>query len=397
VSVHQVHHVRLGVALAGAGYHPAGWRHATARPERLFDADHLVDLVRTAERGTLDLVVADDAFLPQAPRPDRVRGRLDALLAMARVAPHTRSIGLVATIDVTHTEPFHVSKNVATLDLVSRGRAGWRVGLSTTEATARLFGRKPAAPLAELVAEADEVVDVVARLWDSWEDDAVIRDRATGRYVDRDKLHYVDFEGRFFKVRGPSITPRPPQGQPVVVVDALSGPTSALAAARADVALVAAADATAAAARRDDLRRRATAAGRSPDELTVLVVADVLLGADAAADRRRLDALAGVGNGNGSGSALPADGFAGTLDFAGTPAELAALVEDWSRSGATDGFVLRPALLPHGLDQIVDEVVPRLRAAGVFRPAYAETTLRERLGLGRPPNRYAAAGREAGA
>jgi alkanesulfonate monooxygenase SsuD/methylene tetrahydromethanopterin reductase-like flavin-dependent oxidoreductase (luciferase family) len=383
------------VALAGAGHHPAAWRHATARPERLFDADHLVDLVRTAERGTLDLVIADDAFAPQPPISHRLLGRLDALLAMARVAPQTRSIGLVATIDVTHTEPFHVSKNVATLDLVSRGRAGWRVGLSTTEATARLFGRKPAAPLDELVAEADEVIDVVARLWDSWEDDAVIRDRATGRYVDRDKLHYVDFEGRFFKVRGPSITPRPPQGQPVVVVDAISGPTDALAATRADVALIAAPDAAVAAARRDDLRRRAAAAGRSPAELTVLVVADVLLGPDAAAvvaERRHLDALAGLGNGNGNGTsdASPADGFAGTLDFAGTPTELAALIEDWSRSGATDGFVLRPALLPHGLDQIVDEVVPRLRAAGVFRPTYADTTLRAHLGLERPPNRYVA-------
>jgi alkanesulfonate monooxygenase SsuD/methylene tetrahydromethanopterin reductase-like flavin-dependent oxidoreductase (luciferase family) len=402
--------LHLGVLLAGAGHHPAAWRHASARPDRLFTPDHLVAQVQAAERGTLDLVIADDTFAPQPERTDRVRGRFDALLAMARAAPHTRAIGLVPTVDVTHTEPFHVSKNVATLDLISRGRAGWRIGLSTTDAEARLFGRKPAAPLDELVDEADEVADVVARLWDSWEDDAVIRDRATGRYIDRDKVHPVDFAGRFFQVRGPSITPRPPQGQPLVV-DATSSPAVALAAARADVALVAAAEPDAARRQRLDLRRRAGAAGRHPDDLAVLVVADVLLGGDrasAADERRSLDELAGggrssgngngngngngSGSGSGSGSGKPGDRFAGTLDLVGPPDELAASIEEWFRAGAADGFVLRPALLPLGLDQIVDLVVPRLRAAGVFRSAYDERSLRPRFGLDRPPNRYADAG-----
>ncbi|HEV7721889.1 MAG TPA: LLM class flavin-dependent oxidoreductase [Iamia sp.] len=394
--------LHLGVVLAGAGHHPAAWRHASARPDRLFSPDQLVAQVQTAERGTLDLVIADDTFAPQPERTDRVRGRFDALLAMARAAPHTRAIGLVPTVDVTHTEPFHVSKNVATLDLISRGRAGWRIGLSTTGAEARLFGRKPAAPLGELADEADEVADVVARLWDSWEDDAVIRDRATGRYIDRDKIHYVDFAGRFFQVRGPSITPRPPQGQPLVVVDATSPPAVALAAARADVALVAAADPDAAHRQRLDLRRRARAAGRHPDDLAVLVVADVLLGADrasAAEERRALDALAGSGrssgngngNGAGAGTGEPGDRFAGTLDVVGAPDDLAASVEEWFRAGAADGFVLRPGLLPLGLDQVVDLVVPRLRAAGVFRSAYDERSLRPRFGLDRPPNRYAVA------
>ena len=154
----------------------------------------------------------DDGFDPAPDRPD-------ALLALARIAPATASIGLVATITTTHTEPFHVSKNVATLDFVSLGRAGWRVAVSTSDEAAKRFGRKEPAPLDELYAEAADAIEVVQRLWDSWEDEAVIRDKPTGRYIDREKVHYIDFEGPFFNVRGPSITPRSPQGQPLLFID----------------------------------------------------------------------------------------------------------------------------------------------------------------------------------
>jgi alkanesulfonate monooxygenase SsuD/methylene tetrahydromethanopterin reductase-like flavin-dependent oxidoreductase (luciferase family) len=208
----------LGIALDCAG-------------DGLFSGDRAVDLVRRAERAGLDFVSLDDGFDPASDRPD-------ALLVMARVAPATTTIGLVATITTTHTEPFHVSKNVATLDLVSGGRAGWRVAVSTSEEAARRFGRKNAQSLDELYAEAGDAIEVVSRLWDSWEDDAVIRDRTTGRYLDREKVHYIDFEGPFFSVRGPSITPRSPQGQPLVFIDVRDEPSRALAARRADIVLV---------------------------------------------------------------------------------------------------------------------------------------------------------------
>ena len=210
--------LHLGIALDSAGM-------------ALFEPEPLVELARVAERAGLDFVSLDDGFDPAPDRPD-------ALLAMARIAPATTSIGLVATITTTHTEPFHVSKNVATLDLVSLGRAGWRVAVSTSAEAADRFGRKHPQPLDELYAEADDAIEVVARLWDSWEDDAVIRDQSTGRYLDRDKVHYIDFEGPFFSVRGPSITPRSPQGQPLIFVDARDEPSRALAARRADVVLV---------------------------------------------------------------------------------------------------------------------------------------------------------------
>ena len=176
------------------------------RGRGLFTAERLVALARTAEAAGFDFLAFDDGFDPPAPGSATLPGRFDALLAMARVAPATSSIGLVATITTTHTEPFHISKNVATLDLVSGGRAGWHVAVSTTDEAARAFGRTSPRPAPELWAEADDAIEVVSRLWDSWEDDAVIRDRDTGRYIDRDKLHYIDFEGPFFSVRGPSIT-----------------------------------------------------------------------------------------------------------------------------------------------------------------------------------------------
>jgi alkanesulfonate monooxygenase SsuD/methylene tetrahydromethanopterin reductase-like flavin-dependent oxidoreductase (luciferase family) len=372
--------LHLGVALEDAGAHPAAWRLAGAA-EDLTGGERLVRLARTAERGLLDFVALDDSFDPPAPGSARLPFRFDALLALARVAPATEAIGLVPTVTTTHTEPFHVSKNVATLDLVSAGRAGWRVAVSTSDEAARRFGRTTPQPLAELYEEAEDTIEVVSRLWDSWEDDAVIRDVATGRYVDRDKLHYIDFEGRFFKVRGPSITPRSPQAQPLVVVDAVHPVAADLAGRRADIALVEASTIAEGRARRDDLRARAVTAGRDPDGLAVLVTAR----AGEPGLRRELDALAGEGAAGAAGSD---DGLDDGLDLVGTPAEVAEALEAWFVEGAADGFLLRPDALPRTLDWLVDEVVARLRSRGRFRDRYEGDTLRDRFGLERPANRY---------
>src|ERR1700761_619932 len=229
--------IHLAVALDGAGWHPAAWREADARPSELFEAGYWADLVAEAERGTLDFVTIEDSLGLQSDDPvepddrtDRVRGRLDAVLIAARIAPRTRGIGFVPTATVNQTEPFHVSKSIATLDYVSTGRAGVRVQISARHEVADHFGRRALPRLSgaaitdptgrqqldEYFAEAADYVEVLRRLWDSWEDGAEIRDVATGRFIDRDKLHYIDFEGRWFSVKGPSITPRPPQGQPII-------------------------------------------------------------------------------------------------------------------------------------------------------------------------------------
>ncbi|HEV2637396.1 MAG TPA: LLM class flavin-dependent oxidoreductase, partial [Actinocrinis sp.] len=218
--------LHLAVALDGAGWHPAAWREPDAAAAvDLFRAPYWADLVRQAEAGLLDFVTIEDGFAIQSTRwdgpdqrTDQVRGRLDAALIAARVAPVTEHIGIVPTVTTTHTEPFHVSKSLATLDYASTGRAGWRVQIGARGQEAALFGRRElpeierpdltdpaqAAFVAELFGEAADHVEVVRRLWDSWEDDAEIRDAPTGRFVDRDKLHYIDFSGPQFSVRGPS-------------------------------------------------------------------------------------------------------------------------------------------------------------------------------------------------
>ncbi|MGF7234873.1 MAG: LLM class flavin-dependent oxidoreductase, partial [Frankia sp.] len=200
-------HLHLALALDGAGWHPAAWREPRARPGDLFTARYWTDLVQDAEEGGLDFVTIEDALGPQSPhfvpdpRTDQVRGRLDAVLIAARVAPLTRHIGLVPTVTVTHTEPFHGSKAIATLDYVSSGRAGVRVLISGRRYEAEHFGRRKvpefrlgdrdrpeiAALIADLFDEAADYVEVMRRLWDSWEDDAEIRDAATGRFIDREK------------------------------------------------------------------------------------------------------------------------------------------------------------------------------------------------------------------
>ena len=212
-------HLHLGVALDGYGWHPEAWRQSPGG-QPVTSGRYWSELAVTAERGLLDFVTFDDALSPQRRRrpeiePTWLAGRPDAVLVAARVAPLTRHIGLIPVATVTHTEPFHISKAIATLDFISHGRAGWQVRISSSPHEAALFGRRDVAGV-DLFDEADDAVEVVRRLWDSWEDDAVIRDVATGRFVDRDKLHYIDFDGKYFSVKGPSITPRPPQGQPVV-------------------------------------------------------------------------------------------------------------------------------------------------------------------------------------
>ncbi|MDM7853873.1 LLM class flavin-dependent oxidoreductase [Cellulomonas alba] len=370
--------VHLGVDLTDAGAHPAAWRASGSRPERVFDAARLTELVARAQSGLLDFVALDDAFTLQ-PRSGGVRGRLDAALVAARLAPRSAGIGLVATVDTTHTEPFHVSKAIATIDHVSQGRAGWQVAWSTSDAAAAAFGRKPPQSEADAIEEADEAAHVIARLWDSWEDDAEIRDVATGRFVDREKLHYVDHEGIRFAVKGPSITPRPPQGRPPVVVPVTGDDALRLAASRADVARVQAATAEEAGELRDRLRSAAQDAERDPDELRVLVDANVVLGADEPTARARFELLQDLDDARWDGS----------LAHVGTAHTLTSTVEEWVRAGAADGFVLRPASLATDLDAVVAHTVPALQRLGLFRTAYPGTTLRDTLGLARPANVFA--------
>ncbi|MHC3467591.1 LLM class flavin-dependent oxidoreductase [Streptomyces sp. 7R007] len=388
--------LHLAVALDGTGWHPASWREQVARPRELFTAGYWADLVAEAERGLIDFVTFEDGLGLQSSRhdeldgrTDQVRGRLDAVLTASRIAPLTRHIGLVPTVIATHTEPFHISKAIATLDYVSTGRAGLRVQISARPHEADHFGRRTIAPVdsydspvvTDLFDEAADYVEVVRRLWDSWEDDAEIRDAATGRFIDRDKLHYIDFEGRYFSVKGPSITPRPPQGQPLVTALAHQTVPYRLVARQADVGYVTPHDAGQARAIVAEIRAEQEAAGRAGEPLHVFGDLVVFLDDDqtAAEDRRaRLDALAGE----------PYESDARI--FTGTPAQLADLLQELAGEGLS-GFRLRPAVAGHDLPAITRGLVPELQRRGAFRTAYEADTLRGLLGLPRPANRYAAA------
>jgi alkanesulfonate monooxygenase SsuD/methylene tetrahydromethanopterin reductase-like flavin-dependent oxidoreductase (luciferase family) len=384
--------LHLAVALDGAGWHPAAWREPRARPAELLTGRYWADVITEAERGLLDFVTIEDGFSVQSARSDRVTGRLDAVLVAARVAPLTRHIGLIPTVVVTHTEPFHISKAIATLDYASNGRAGVRVRVSASPQEAALFGRRDVPELdlrgrddpavreltAALFDEAADYVEVVRRLWDSWDDDAEIRDAATGRFVDRDKLHYIDFAGDYFSVKGPSITPRPVQGQPIVSALGHGTVPYQLIAKAADVGFVTPAD--------EEHARRIVAeiqaATHGPDPVRVLGDLVVFLGPSeaAAAERKaRLDELAG--------HAFKSDATV----FTGTAAQLADLVAEWRQAGLS-GLRLRPGAIPDDLEAITRELVPELQRRGAFRTAYEAGTLRGLLGLGRPASRYAQAG-----
>lgn len=394
--------LRLAAALDGAGWHPAAWREPNARPADLLKPGYWAGLVQEAEAGLLDFVTIEDSLSIQTDSPfgteddertDRVRGRLDAVLIASRIAPLTRRIGIVPTAVVTHTEPFHLSKAIATLDYVSRGRAGVRVQVAPRPRDAALFGRRefPEISYADLetpegkalvrdaFAEAADYVEVLRRLWDSWEDDAEIRDVATGRFIDRDKIHYIDFEGRYFDVKGPSITPRPPQGQPVVAALAHRDRPFELVGTSADVGFVTPRTAADIASITTEIRAAQDAAGRASD--TVHVFGDIVVLLDeteqgAQARLARLDEAAGA--------AYASD----ALVFAGTPDGLADLLATWHAAGLS-GFRLRPAVLPDDLEQITRRLVPELQRRGLFHDAYDHTTLRGALDLPRPASRYA--------
>ena len=354
-------HLHLAIALDGYGWHPEAWRYS-ADLQPVTSGRYWSNLATTAERGLLDFVTFDDALTAQRRRrpeiePRWLAGRPDAVLVASRVAPVTSHIGLIPVATVTHTEPFHISKAIATLDFVSHGRAGWQVRVSGTPHEAELFGRRDIHG-ADLFDEASDAVEVARRLWDSWEDNAVIRDIATRRFVDRDKLHYIDFTGKYFSVKGPSITPRPPQGQPVVAALAHALPIYEFAARSVDLVFIT--------PQGDESLLAILGEIAETGGADLKVYADVFVSFDRTTDPRS-DALV----------------------FDGTPTELVDLLLRWQQLGV-EGVRLRPAVNATDLPVIVDEVVPLLQQAGRFRSTYLDgETLRERVGLPIAENRYA--------
>lgn len=374
--------LRLGVGLGGTGTHPRAWRLFPEQARSAFGAKYYLGLARLAQQAALDFLYFDDAYALQSFDDRDFRGRLDAALLASRLAPATKGIGLVPAFTVTHAEPFHISKAVATLDFASLGRAGWSIRTAGADDSAAAdqndhFGRRQVPSAEQAYAEALEVAEVVKRLFDSWEDDAEIRDLATGRFIDREKLHYIDFTGDFFSVKGPSITPRPPQGQPVTVVPVSTVEAVRLAARYAEIAIVSTGDRATADDLADLIRQAASEAGRA-DQVSVLLGLDALLATTSEQLEQQQAVL------DRDLDPLPARG----VEFQGTPQQLTELLADLGP--ALDGALINFAVLPVGLELFTGQVVPALQERGLFRTSYAESDLRGRFGLDRPANIYAA-------
>ena len=374
----------LVIELDGAGGHPAAWRATRTAPAAVLTPGRLRELVRAAESAGFHAATFSDAPHPDddAGRPADTAARLNALQRAAFAGPLTHSIALIPEVDTVYTEPFHISTQLASLDHVSAGRAGWLVAASTSSAGAAAVGRETVSG-GRLAQEAADSIEVGRRLWDSWEDDAVIRDVPTGRYLDVDRLHYVDFEGANYSIKGPSIIPRPLQGQlPVLApagllapedlgaVDALlvSAPTAELLAAE----LAATREAFAAFA--------AFGAGRSPALIAEL---DVVLDSRGQTGADRLAALDAH-----TPWASP------RARFLGSAAELLELLSGLLSPAAAgepapaDGIRLHPAVLETDLEELSRLVLPELRRRSVLAPTERDTTFREQLGLARSRSRY---------
>ncbi|MFJ2901967.1 LLM class flavin-dependent oxidoreductase [Streptomyces sp. NPDC087212] len=353
--------LHLAVELDGDGAHPAAWRRAHHSPGHLLTPRRVADVAAVAENAGFTLITLDDGALPPGSAPDPV-GRIGAVERAAFVAASTSSIGIAPVVPVTYAEPFHVSSQLASLDHVSGGRAGWVVTEEDRPEAAWGWGR-PVVDGAEARArESRDGVAVARALWDSWEDDAVIRSVATSRYLDRDRLHYIDFSGRTYSVKGPAIVPRPPQGQVVVLGHPGTVPAEAL-----DVALVTGRDLTAVAA--------AAAAAGTPRvfaEVEVALDTPDATGAERVADLERHAPWADQGR----------------LRHIGSAGQLVALLDELSAH--VDGVRLRPLVLDEDLTVLSQLVIPALSQRRLIARPLPGTSLRATLGLTRPANRYAA-------
>ncbi len=432
----------LGAFMRPVSIHTAAWRYPGAHADGNFNFAHLRRYIETLERGRFHaFFMADHLALMNMPMAALKRSAtvtsFDPLTLLPALATCTGHIGLIATASTTYNEPYHIARKFASLDHLSGGRAGWNMVTSANPDEALNFGRDEHLEHGERYRRAREFHAVVTGLWDSWADDAFIRDAGSGVYFDPARLHVLDHRGEHLKVRGPLNIARPPQGWPVIVQAGSSEAGQALAADTAEI--VFSAQNTLVDARRyyAALKARVAAAGRQPDDVKVLPGAFVVVGdtlAEARAIKARLDSLVHPDSGlatlavtlgcdvsgfdldgplpdipdsNASKSqrekliamaardqmtvrqlAQYVGGSFGTLEMVGTPQTIADEMEEWLTSGGSDGFNVMFPWLPGGLDAFVDKVVPELQRRGLFQREYAGRTLRENLGLARPPNRY---------
>jgi len=438
--------ISLGLSMRYLGYHAAAWRHPSADPDAASKFEHYRYIAQAAEAAKLDMVfLADGIGLrvkdepPGALRRSHQTFELEPLTLLSALSSVTSRIGLVATASTTYNEPFHIARKWASLDHLSGGRAGWNIVTSWSEAEALNFNRDKHMEYDLRYARAAEFVEVVKGLWDSWEEDAPVFDKASGIFLDPSRMHPIDHKGEHFKVRGPLTIQRTPQGRPVLVQAGAAQQGLEIAARSADVVYSASLDLASAKAYYDDVKGRMAKYGRHPDELKVMPGVTLFIGRTEEEARAQYDLLNGLVQPElglsylygqmGDLSAYPLDGpvpepsnplvksmakgllamaqrenltirqlytriaagFGGRV-LVGTPKTIVDSMQEWVEAGAADGFNLCPPVLPLGLDEFVRMVLPELRARGMFRDEYGGTTLRDHLGLLPPSNRHAVRG-----
>jgi alkanesulfonate monooxygenase len=433
--------LHLGAFMRPVSIHTAWWRYPGAFPDANFNFSHLKRFAQTLERGKFDAFFMADHLavlnMPvQALKRSGTVTSFDPLVLLPALAAVTERIGLIATGSTTFNQPYDLARKFASLDSLSNGRAGWNIVTTSNPDAALNFNMDEHIQHADRYRRAREFYDVVTGLWDSFADDAFIRDQESGIFFDPEKMHVLDHKGENFSVRGPLNIARPPQGWPVIVQAGASEAGRQLAAETAEMVFAAGGSAAAACAFYADVKGRMPKVGRDPEHLKILPGALVIVGEtmeEAKAKAQKLDSLVHPESGlaslsvalgcDASGFELDAPlpeipetnaskssrervidlakranltvrqlaqrvgGYAGQ-SFIGTAASIADEMEEWLETRACDGFNVMFPTVPAGLDEFVDMVVPELQRRGLFRRAYEGTTLREHLGLPRPKNRF---------
>ncbi|MEM9174665.1 MAG: LLM class flavin-dependent oxidoreductase [Myxococcota bacterium] len=423
--------MRIGAFLSGTGGNMGSWRHPASVLDGAINYDHYLSMTRKAEEAKLDFVFfGDGLYISEKSHPNFLT-RFEPLTLLASLAPMTTRIGLVATLSTTYSEPFTVARQFGTIDLLSKGRAGWNIVTSPLEGTAANYGRTDHPNHDLRYRMADEFVDVTEGLWRSWEDDAFVRDRESGRFIDASKMHALDHRGAFYSVAGPLNLTRSAQGQPILFQAGASDAGRRFAAARADAIFSVSPTIETAKQFRADIHARAAEVGRRPEAIRILNDVGPVIGrtnAEAEEKFRAIGALVDVDTAlaylgrffqdiDWSGYDLDAPfpdlgdtghgGWQSASDgikkrarkegltlrevaletttprhpFIGTAVEVADQMTAGFEAEAVDGFMLDCPVLPTGLDEFVDEVVPILVERGLFRRDYEAETLRGNLGL----------------
>ncbi len=430
--------MRLGAFLAGTGSNMASWRHPDAVPDAAINLDYYKQLTRRAEEAKLDFVFfGDGLYISEKSHPNFLN-RFEPLTLLAALAMDTKQIGLAATLSTSYSEPFTVARQFASIDHISEGRAGWNIVTSPLEGSALNYS-KAEHPQHDLrYRRAAEYLEVTKGLWDSWEDDAFVRNKETGQFIDPHKLHRVNHKGEFFSVQGPLTISRSKQGRPILIQAGSSEAGKEFASQVADAVFTGQATIEDAQEFYQDVKGRAVKHGRRSEEILMLPGCNPIVGAtpeEAEAKYQEIsnlvvidDALNYLGryfndidftqydldeqfpdlgdfarNGWESatdrikkvsreeGLTLRQMALRSTTPkspFIGTPEQVADTMQAWFEAGAADGFMMNASVLPQGFNDFVDLVLPVLKDRGLFRTEYEHDTLRGNLGLAKPANRY---------